>query len=69
VIVWALPELRELGKLAIKGGMPFALGPQGNRVAMAVSESGAEKYSYSTYVDVYEVAGNRRVARMPATMT
>ena len=65
VIVWALPELRELGKLAIKGGMPFALGPQGYRVAMAVSESGAEKYSYSTYVDVYEVAGNRRVARMP----
>ena len=45
--------------------MPFASGPQGYRVAMAVSESGAEKYSYSTYVDVYEVAGNRRVARMP----
>lgn len=65
VRVWALPEWRELGKVTMKGAMSFALSPQGRLVAMAVSEPGAEKYSHLSYVDVYEVAGNRRVVRMP----
>lgn len=64
VRVWALPEFREIGKLAIKDSMPFALSPQGRLIAMAVSEPGAIKYSPSSYVDVYQVADGHRVARI-----
>ena len=65
VRVWALPELREVGKVAMKGSMPYALSSQGRLIAMAVSEPGTEKYSHLSYIDVYEVAGNHRVARIP----
>lgn len=67
VRVWALPELREIGKLPIHDSMPFALSPQGRLIAMAVSEPGATKHSYSSYVDVYQVADGHRVARIPGS--
>ena len=62
--VWALPEAREVGRLPKKGYMPFALGPRGNLVAVSVFEPGAERYSNLEYVDVYDVATNRRVTRI-----
>jgi WD40 repeat protein len=63
--VWALPDWRELPKMPIKGSSSFALGPQARLIAMEISEPGADKRSYSHYIDVYEVAGHRRVARVP----
>jgi WD40 repeat protein len=44
--------------------MPFALGPRGNFVAVSVFEPGAAGYPNQEYVDVYDVAVNRRVTRI-----
>jgi WD40 repeat protein len=63
--VWALPDWREQGKLPIKGSSSFALGPQGRLIAMEVFESSGDKGTNTHYIDVYEAAGNRRVARIP----
>lgn len=64
--IWALPELRELGRIAMKGGQPFALGPQGRLVAAMVSERDAPNSSYAYYVDLFQVADTRHIARLPA---
>jgi WD40 repeat protein len=44
--------------------MPFALGPLGKLIAVSVVEPGVQRYSNLEYVDVYDVAANRRVARI-----
>ena len=62
--VWALPQLRELGRVATGGSVTFALGPQARFLAVSVDEPGAQKYSTSKYVDVIDIAGERRVARI-----
>ena len=62
--IWTLPEGREVGRLPKKGYMTFALGPQGKLVAVSVFEPGGQGHANLEYVDVYDVAANRRVARI-----
>jgi WD40 repeat protein len=63
--VWKLPEGREVGRLAVADADTFTLGPQGKLVAVATWEPGAQQYSPVHHVDVFDVAANRRIARLP----
>ena len=67
--IWALPERRELGRIALPSRGAFAVGrPRGGSgclVAAAVAEAGAQKGSFSWYVDLLEAAGGRRIVRIP----
>ncbi|HET9751461.1 MAG TPA: hypothetical protein VFP52_00805, partial [Myxococcales bacterium] len=62
--VWALPEMRETGRLPAKRVEKFSLGPEGKMVALVVSEQDPRKGSYSSYLDLLEIAGGRRIARI-----
>jgi WD40 repeat protein len=64
--VWSLPESREMGAMIpVKSDFEFALGPGGRHLAVLVSEAGPERYSVNRYVDVWDVAAAKRVARVP----
>jgi len=64
--VWALPRATEQGRVMIKGRPgEFAVSPGGRLLAVAVSVVGGQRYAAKQFVEVWDVAASRRVARIP----
>jgi len=62
--VWALPELKETGSVAFEEKPLFALAPGGGRLAVTGRERPTDRSPWRFYVDIYDVAGARRVLRI-----
>jgi WD40 repeat protein len=66
VQVWAVPEWRQMGSpVRIQSSSNFALSPGGQRVAVEVSEPGAQEHTFNHFVDIWDVATSQRVVRVP----
>ena len=67
LVVWALPALKELGRVPLpKSATRIKLGPGGRLVAVPIYvPDTAQRYTGQHYADVMAVGTGRRIARIP----
>ena len=67
LVVWALPALKELGRLPLpKAATRVRLGPGGRLAAVPVYvPDTARRYAGEHYTDILEVSTGKRIARVP----
>jgi WD40 repeat protein len=64
VRLWSIPDLRDKAVIGVQPSRDFALGPKGDRVAVEFRELDAGKRQTMQFIDIWDVASRRRVARL-----
>ena len=64
--LWAVPELRAIGQVTAGTSSPeYAVSPGGGSLAIWAAEKQGERNEWKRYLDVWDVAAERRVLRIP----